>query len=68
MFDVLRNAGIGGNTTTQMQARMAADVLAYSPHMTLWGGTNNGWTTTAHVDATFARMAAMMDTARAAGI
>lgn len=43
VFDVLRNAGIGGNTTTQMQARMAADVLAYSPsHMTLWGGTNDG--------------------------
>jgi lysophospholipase L1-like esterase len=69
VFDVVKNAGIGGNTTTQMQARMQADVLAYSPsHMTIWGGTNDGWTVLADVDATFARMAAMLDTARAAGI
>ncbi len=69
VFDVLRNAGVGGNTTTQMAARLQADVLAYKPsHMTLWGGTNDGWTTTADVDATVTRMVSMIQQANAAGI
>jgi lysophospholipase L1-like esterase len=69
VFDVIRNAGVGGNTTTQMLARFQTDVVARQPsHMTLWGGTNDGWTTTADVDATYARMVNMLGQARAAGI
>lgn len=69
VFDVIRNAGIGGNTTTQMLARIDADVIAYNPsHMTLWGGTNDTWAAAADVEASYGRMAQMMDKARAAGI
>lgn len=69
VFDVLSNAGVGGNTTTQMLARMDADVIALKPsHITLWGGTNDPWTSYAEVDNTMGRMAQMMDKARAAGI
>jgi len=69
VFDVISNSGIGGNTTTQMLARIQADVIAYAPsYMTIWGGTNDGWATVADVDATFARMVAMIQAARAANI
>lgn len=69
VLDVIANAGVGGNTTTQMLARIEADVFALSPsHMTLWGGTNDGWPDTAAVEASFGRMAQMMDMARARGI
>ena len=70
VFDVIRNAGIGGNTTTQMLARMQADVLAYKPsHVTLWAGTNDDWSTgKAGVDATYARMVTMLNMAFKAGI
>lgn len=41
-FNVLNNAGIAGNTTTQMLARIATDVLAYKPKIcTVMGGTND---------------------------
>jgi lysophospholipase L1-like esterase len=37
-----RNAGIGGNTTAQMLARLDSDVLAYQPnYVVLMGGTND---------------------------
>jgi lysophospholipase L1-like esterase len=37
-----RNAGIGGNTTAQMLARLDVDVLAYKPRcVVLMGGTND---------------------------
>jgi lysophospholipase L1-like esterase len=69
VFEVIRNAGTGGNTTTQMLARIQTDVIAHAPgYMTLWGGTNDTWATTADVDATFARMVTMMQMARKAGI
>lgn len=68
-FDIIRNAGIGGNTTQQMLDRVYTDVIAYGPsHVTLWGGTNDGWTTTAHVDASFARMVQILEKLAAAGI
>lgn len=36
------NAGIGGNTTTQMVARFSADVLAHNPQIiNIMGGTND---------------------------
>lgn len=63
------NAGIGGNTTTQMLARMDADVIAREPsHMTLWGGTNDGWSSYTDVDASFSNMVAMLGKAYNAGI
>ena len=41
-FQLLRNAGIAGNTTTQMLARIGTDVLAYAPDVVLMlGGTND---------------------------
>lgn len=40
-YQIIRNAGIGGNTTTQMLARIATDVLAYSPDIVLLCGGRN---------------------------
>lgn len=41
-FKVIMNAGVDGNTTTQMLARFATDVLAYSPTVvSIMGGTND---------------------------
>ena len=41
-LQVVANAGIPGNTTTQMLARLQSDVLAIaSGHVTLMGGTND---------------------------
>jgi len=37
----IRNAGIGGNTTTQMLARIQADVLDYAPDVVILGGFTN---------------------------
>jgi lysophospholipase L1-like esterase len=40
--DFVRNAGVPGNTTAQMLARLNHDVLAYNPDVvTLMGGTND---------------------------
>jgi len=69
VLEVIRNAGIGGNTTAQMLARMQVDVLAYSPsYITLWGGTNDPWSSVAEVDNSYARMVQMIDMAHAAGV
>lgn len=39
---MVRNAGVGGDTTAMMIARFAADVAAYSPSVvTIGGGTND---------------------------
>jgi lysophospholipase L1-like esterase len=41
-FKLLYNAGVGGNSTTQMLARVATDVTAYSPDWVLvMGGIND---------------------------
>ena len=37
----VRNAGIAGNTTTQMVARIDADVFAYSPQVLIFAGPTN---------------------------
>lgn len=37
----LRNAGVSGNTTTQMLARLGTDVIAYSPSICIIGGPTN---------------------------
>lgn len=41
-YQLIRNAGIGGNTTAQMLSRLQADVIAYAPDVCLFmGGTND---------------------------
>lgn len=49
-FEVIINAGIGGNTTSQMLARVDTDVIAYHPRWCfVLGGTNNLGATSASV-------------------
>jgi lysophospholipase L1-like esterase len=68
-FDIIRNAGISGNTTQQLLDRVDADVIAFGPsHVTLWAGMNDGWTMTAHVDASYARMVQILEKLAASGI
>lgn len=41
-FKVIRNTGVGGNTTTQMLARLNTDVIAYRPRwVCVLGGAND---------------------------
>ena len=68
-LDVIANAGVGGNTTTQMLARMQTDVLDLAPgYITIWGGTNDSWTVIADVDDSYNNMVTMIGMARAKGI
>ena len=67
-FDILKNAGIGGQTTTQIRARLQTDVLDLKPGWChLLAGTNNmgasGGVATAKADIT-----AMLDALDKAGI
>ncbi len=61
------NAGIAGNTTTQMLARLSPDVLAHTPtDVTIMGGTNDlsaGFPTA----TTLANLGSIIDQVRAAG-
>lgn len=66
VFNILANKGVNGNTTTQMLNRLQSDVISYNPSACLiWGGTNDTWTTTDDVDASYGRMKIMMDQLRA---
>lgn len=68
-FKVIRNAGISGNNSTQMLARIQADVFDYSPDaMTLWTGNNDNLTNVAAVDADYAIIKEMVDQATKRGI
>lgn len=41
-FNVINEAGVGGDTTAEMLARFATDVLAYKPnYVSILGGTND---------------------------
>lgn len=63
----LRNAGVSGNTLTQMNTRFAADVLAYNPQLILiMGGTNDADTSSLVTMQT--QMTAMVNKAYAANI
>jgi lysophospholipase L1-like esterase len=62
-FEILNNAGVSGNTTSQMLARIDADVLAYKPKYCIFmGGTNDVGgdvpyeTTVANYKAIFTRL------------
>lgn len=53
----LRNAGVGGQTTTQMLARIDDDVIAYAPDVCfVGGGTNDGLGASATTDANIRSM------------
>lgn len=39
----IRNSGVGGETTTQMRARLQATALDYNPDVVVLGGTTNNW-------------------------
>jgi lysophospholipase L1-like esterase len=63
---VLRNSGVNGNTTTQMAARFAADVVAYAPdYVAIMGHVNDPTNSAATVVANYT---AMVAAARSAGI
>jgi lysophospholipase L1-like esterase len=65
---LLRNAGVPGNTTTQMLARLRRDVLAYHPDMLfVLGGTNDVCTNIA-ASTTLANLRKIVKSARAQGI
>lgn len=70
-FQIIRNAGIAGNTTTQMLARIGTDVLAYSPDVVLMlGGTNDlvSGMTNAQIAATMSNLESMTRQMLQAGI
>jgi lysophospholipase L1-like esterase len=66
-FFMLANKGVGGNTTDQMLARLASDVLSYQPgYVYMNGGTNDlGTKTAAQVTGNLEKMFKIM---RAQGI
>lgn len=69
VLDVLANAGVAGNTTTQMLARIQSDAIDLAPgYLTLWGGTNDSWGSISDVAASAGRMEDMVDLALEAGI
>lgn len=67
-FEVLRNAGIGGNRTADMVARIQADVMAYSPKFVILFGGANDTTNDVAAATTIANLGSMITTMRAAGI
>lgn len=66
---VINNAGIGGNTTSQMLARIQTDVLDYRPAWcAVWGGINDITGGVISADTTIANLSAIFDALEAAGI
>lgn len=73
-FSLAINAGVAGNTTSQMAARFQSDIAAYAPHIVVvFGGINDvfGITGSANRDsivaAAKANLAAIYDAAEAIG-
>jgi lysophospholipase L1-like esterase len=63
-----RNAGVSGETTAQMLARIQADVIAYKPGIVITGGATNDLGQGVPTATTRANIVAIVDTLRAAGI
>ena len=63
-----RNAGIGGQTTTQFLARIQADVIAHAPDICIIGGATNDHSQGITEATTRANYQAMVDALLAAGI
>lgn len=66
-FTVVYNAGVGGNTSAQMLARIQTDVLAYNADWVFVGGPTNDPATDIPASTTIANMTAIFDTLLAAG-
>lgn len=69
-FHLVRNSGIGGQTTTQIAARFQADVLAHNPGIVVIGGSTNdrNGNMAGGVAQTKANFIAMAAQAKAAGV
>ncbi len=63
-----RSAGIGGNTTSNMLARIQSDVIVYAPDICIIGGATNDHNQGVPEATTRANYAAMVSALRAAGI
>lgn len=65
---LLHNAGVGGNTTAQMLARLSTDVLAQSPDVvTVMGGTNDVGQNVPQ-ETTIANLRAIVEAIKAANV
>ena len=68
MVTLVHNAGVPGNTTAQMLARLSKDVLAYSPEVvTVMGGTNDVGNKVAEATV-IANLTAIVDALKAANV
>lgn len=67
-FTLLRNAGVGGNTTAQMLARIDSDVLAYGPAFCVVEGGVNDVTNAVSAATTQANLQSIYEALEAAGI
>lgn len=68
-IDIIGNSGIGGQTSTQIAARFATDVLAYAPDIVgILAGTNDDASKGVGQAQTIANLKAMYDAAHAAQI
>lgn len=67
-FVLLNNAGVGGNTTAQMLARIQADVLAYTPGYCIVEGGGNDVTNAVTAATTIANLTSIYTALRAVGI
>lgn len=63
----VRNAGVGGNTTAQMLARIQNDVIAYSSDWVFIGGPTNDMANDVPAATTIANLTAILDQLAAAG-
>lgn len=64
----LRNAGVGGDTTAQMLARIQTDVIDHEPDICILGGPENDHSQGVAEATTRANYQAMFEALRAAGI
>jgi lysophospholipase L1-like esterase len=66
---LLNNAGVAGNTTAQMLARVQSDVVAYSPaYCIVMGGQNDPLDTSGAVAGTYSNLLAIYAALNASGI
>lgn len=67
-FAMLNNAGVSGNRTDQMLARVNDDVTAYSPEVCIVFGGVNDFINSVTPDITFANLTAIYEQLKAVGI
>jgi lysophospholipase L1-like esterase len=67
-FRVINYAGVGGQTTTQIKARVASDVIAYNPQWCIVMGGANDIASDVDADVAFGNLTDICDDLVAAGI